>query len=87
MTTAYVEVRSQPAPGSWPKQGPDTYVTVQIVPQGATRLSCLNRSVAKKRGIILINCGEGYRNRQATTRSMLGAAKDKANYIAEAINS
>ena len=74
MNTAYLEVRTQPARGTWPRQGPDTYVTVQIVPDGQERLRCLNRSVAKKRGIELVYIGEGYWQRQKTLKSALGAA-------------
>lgn len=85
--TAHVSIRSQPAKGTWPKQGPDTYVMVQLVPRGVQPLLCLNRRVASRRGIALIYCGEGYRERQATTRSMLGAAIAKAKAIEEAINS
>jgi hypothetical protein len=84
---AYTEVRSQSPKGTWPKSGPDTYVMVQIVPPGVQKLISLNRKVAKKRGIVLIYCGQGYRERQATARSMLSMAKAKARRITEAINS
>jgi len=84
--TAYVEIRSQSAKGTWPAQGPDTYVTVQVVPEGVKPLKVLNRSVAVKRGIKLIYCGEGYSTRCETTRSALGAAISEANQIAKRIN-
>ena len=86
MKTAYVEIRSQSAKGSWPHQGPDTRVRVQVVPDGVERLACLDRRVATKRRIELIYCGEGYYNRQATTRSALGAAIAEAEEIANKIN-
>ena len=35
--TAYLEVRTQKQVGTWPRCGPDTYVAVQIVPDGAER--------------------------------------------------
>jgi len=84
--TAYVEVRSQNAKGTWPSRGPDTYVTVQVVPEGVERLKCLNYRVAEKRGIKLIYVGEGYRERQKTARSALGAAIAEAKRIAAEIN-
>jgi len=85
--TAMVEVRSQPALGSWPNQGPDTYVAVQVVPLGVEPLSVLNRSHAALRGIKLLYCGEGYRTRQATNRSALGSALKLAYELADTINS
>jgi hypothetical protein len=86
--TAYVEVRSQSPKGSSSGgfSGPDTYVAVQVVPEGVTPLTTLNRNVASKRGIKIIYCGEGYSNRQATPRSMLRQAKAEAQQIAEKIN-
>ena len=88
MKTAFVEVRSQHSKGSSSSRfgGPDTYVMVQVVPDGVEPLSCLNHRVAKKRGIELIYCGEGYSNRQETTRSMLGGALAEAKRIANEIN-
>ncbi len=86
MMKAYVEIRSQSAKGSWPRQGPDTYVAVQIVPKGQTPLTVLNSRVAEKRGIEIIQCGEGYRDRQATSRSMLRQAIAKAEAIVEETN-
>jgi len=82
MKTAYVEIRSQRPKGTWPSQGPDTYVAVQIVPAGVARLKCLNRRAAEARGIEIVYCGEGYSNRCATTRSMLGAAIAAADRLA-----
>ena len=83
--TAYVEIRSQSPKGSWPAQGPDTYVAVQIVPEGETHLSVLNRHVAANRGIEIVHCGEGYRSRTGPT-SMLGKAKKEATELAASIN-
>ena len=84
--TAYVEVRSQPTKGKGWATGPDTYVAVQIVPEGVEKLIVLNSSVAAKRGIEIIQCGEGYSSRCKTTRSMLGAALIEADRVAANIN-
>ena len=84
--TAYVEVRSQKARGTWPNSGPDTYVAVQVVPKGVEPLKQLNHRVAELRGIEVIHCGEGYSSRCATTRSALGAALAEANEVADQIN-
>ena len=86
MKTAHVEIRSQHAKGIWPSSGPNTYVAVQVVPDGVNRLIYLNHKVAKSRGIKIIYCGEGYGNRRETTRSALGAAIAEANKIADEIN-
>lgn len=83
---AYLEIRSQNAKGTWPRRGPDTYVSVQIVPAGVIRLKQLNRKIAKNRGIILVYCGEGYYNRRNTNKSMLGKALQKAERIVQALN-
>lgn len=84
--TAYVEVRTQPTKGRGWAAGPDTYVAVQVVPEGVEKLNALNHVVAKKRGIEIIQCGEGYSSRCKTERSMLGAALAEANRIADEIN-
>ncbi len=86
--TAYVEIRSQHSRGSGSSMfgGPDTYVSVQIVPDGVARLTTLNCRNAKLRGIELIYCGEGYKDRQATIRSALGSAIVEAHRIANEIN-
>ncbi len=86
MKTAYVEVRSQSPQGTWPHQGPDTYVSVQVVPLGVSRLISLNHRAAKLRGIEIIHCGEGYRENQKSGRSMLSVAIAKAKEIAAKIN-
>ena len=83
--TAYVEVRSQPAKGTWPRQGPDTYVAVQVVPEGVQRLKALNHIAAAKRGIEIVHCGEGYHDRTGP-RSALGVAIAEAHAIADRIN-
>jgi hypothetical protein len=85
---AYIEIRSQHSRGSSANMfgGPDTYVAVQVVPEGVDRLRCLNSTVAANRGIKIIYCGEGYRKNCMTSRSMLGRAIDKAESIANKIN-
>jgi hypothetical protein len=80
---AYIEERSQHSKGSWPRSGPDRYVAVQIVPDNVEPLICLNRTVAAKRGIKIIYCGEGYSDRDKTDRSMLNQARQKALKIKE----
>ena len=84
--TATAEIRQQPTKGRWPRQGPDTYVMVQVIPRGATPLVALNRHNAALRGIKLVYCGEGYALRQQTNRSMLGAALEKAKRLTNLIN-
>ena len=85
MATAYVEVRCQPAKGTWPAQGPDKYVAVQVVPEGVERLKTLNASAAEKRGIRIIYIGQGYWNRRGPT-SALGIAIAEAKKVADQIN-
>ncbi len=86
--TAYVEIRSQHSKKSSPNGfgGPDTYISVQVVPDGVERLKVLNKRAAKERGIELIYCGEGYSNRVATNQSMLNQARAEAERIATEIN-
>lgn len=84
---AYIEERSQHARGTWPHSGPDTYVAVQIVPDGVEPLQYLNRRAAERRGIEIIYCGEGYRNRCGSGRSRLDRARMKAAMIADQVNS
>lgn len=86
MCTAYVEVRAISAKGNWPHRGPETGVYVQIVPDGEQRLKVLNRKVAKKRGIIIIDCGSGYRQRSTSPKSMYSQAVAKAEKIVDSIN-
>lgn len=86
MCEAYLETRQQHTKGSWPRQGPDTYVSVQVVPDGVERLIVLNRRTAAIRGIKLIYCGQGYQDRCKTDRSTLGAAIVKAQHIVNIIN-
>jgi hypothetical protein len=85
MAKAFVEIRKQSPKGRFPRCGPDTYVSVQIVPQGKKRLVYLNRKVAEKRGIVLLYCGQGYEKNQGP-RSMLGKAIRQADRIASEIN-
>jgi hypothetical protein len=70
-----LEVRSQKSRGSGHGKfgGPDTYVAVQVVPNGVEPLQALNRDVAKKRGIEIHYFGEGY-NQHKGPRSALGRA-------------
>lgn len=84
---AYVEIRQQHSRGGSSSRwgGPDTYVAVQVVPEGVKRLKVLNHNHAAQRGIKIIYCGEGYGNRCKTERSMLGAAIAKAERIADRI--
>jgi len=85
--TARVEVRSQKSVGrAGSFGGPDTYVAVQVIPEGVEPLRQLNHAVAAKRGIEIIYCGEGYSDRCKTSRSMLGSAKAEAQRIADEIN-
>ena len=84
--TAYLETRSQSAKGKWPRQGPDTYVVVQVVPKGVERLEVLNKLVAAKRGIELLHIGEGYYKNQGP-RSALGAAIRLGQKTVDEINS
>lgn len=86
MTKAYVEIRSQSPRGTWPKQGPDTYVAVQVVPDGQQRLRVLNHKVAAKRGIEIIVVGDGYSEHRGPT-SFLGQAIAEAEELAASINS
>lgn len=81
--TAIVCVRSQHSVGSSSGGfgGPDRYVAVQIVPPGVEPLQCLRRDVARKRGIELRYCGEGYWKNDGP-RSMLGKALATAHEIA-----
>ena len=85
--TAYVEVRSQHSIGSSGGGfgGPDTYVAVQIVPEGQEPLKALNRKVAAMRGIKIVYCGEGYQKDRGP-RSMLGRAIARADEIAADVN-
>lgn len=86
MVKAYLETRTIGARGTWPHRGPDRGVFVQIVPDGEVPLKVLNRKVAQKRGIIIINCGVGYYNRCTKSNSMYNIAVTKAEKIVEAIN-
>lgn len=86
MKTAYLEIRSQGAKGTFPKSGPDTYVAVQVVPEGIEPLRYLNHRVAAKRGIEIIRIGEGYSSRQKTTRSALGSAIAEGRRLVTKIN-
>lgn len=87
MKRAYVEIRSQHSRGgSNGFGGPDTYVAVQVVPEGVEKLKCLNLEAAERRGIEIIHCGEGYSKHQATSRSMLRQAIARAESTAHEIN-
>tara|TARA_R100000808_G_scaffold930_5_gene4480 strand:- start:1028 stop:1483 length:456 start_codon:yes stop_codon:yes gene_type:complete len=58
---AHVESRYQKArTGLSGFHGPDAYVSLQIVPEGAEPLESLQAHAAKNRGIHLIYLGEGY---------------------------
>lgn len=83
---AFVEKRSQKSVGRWPKCGPDTYIAVQIVPDGVERLTSLRSDIAAKRGIEIIRIGEGYSSHTGP-RSSLGKAMAEAKAFAEFFNS
>ena len=82
---AIIEKRSQKSSGKWPKQGPDHYVAVQIVPDGVEPLTALRTDVAAKRGIQIIRCGEFY-GHSTGPRSRYAAAMAEAQQIAEKYN-
>lgn len=82
---AYIETRRQKAKGKWPKQGPDTYVAVQIVPDGVEPLKYLNYKVAAVRGIKIKIFGEGY-SENSGPKSMLGIALKEAKNFVEKFN-
>lgn len=84
--TAYLEVRSQHAKGrSKMFHGPDTYVAVQIVPEGVERLYALNDSHARSRGIEIRKFGEGY-GEHTGPNSMLGRAIERAEQFVKEFN-
>jgi len=70
-----VEIRGQHSRGSSGGGfgGPDTYVAVQIVPDGVDPLKVLREDIAAKRGIAIKYFGTGY-FRHAGPRSSLGKA-------------
>ena len=82
---AIIEKRSQKPSGKWPKQGPDHYVAVQIVPEGVEPLTALRTDVATKRGIEIIRCGEFY-GHSTGPRSKYAAAMARAEEIAADYN-
>jgi len=84
---AFVEVRSQHSKGSSSKMfgGPDTYVAVQVVPDGQEPLRCLNKLAAERRGIKIFYVGEGY-SKNTGPKSSLGRAIQEAEKIANHIN-
>lgn len=84
---AFVEIRSQHSVGGASNRfgGPDTYIAVQVVPDGVQPLKQLRQSVALKRGIRIIHCGEGYRKNDGP-RSAYGQALAIAETIAQRVN-
>jgi len=82
---AIIEKRSQNPSGRWPKQGPDHYIAVQIVPDGVEPLTALRNDVATKRGIEIIRCGEFY-GHSTGPRSKYAAAMAAAKEIAAKYN-
>ena len=82
---AQTEQRGQHAVGTWPRQGPDQYIAVQVVPEGSEPLRCLSAVAARRRNIQIIQCGEGYQGSDGP-RSRLGAALEVADQIEWAIN-
>ena len=85
MKTAYVEIRGQHSLDERWQGGPDTYVAVQIVPDGVERLKTLNRKIAERRGIEIRRIGEGYSEHRGP-KSSLGKAIARAEKIAQEIN-
>lgn len=84
---AYLEVRSQKSKGSGLGRfgGPDTYVAVQIVPDGVEKLYALDERSARKRGIQIKYFGEGYHN-HCGPRSRLGRALAEAKEFVQSYN-
>jgi len=82
---AIIEKRSQKPSGKWPKQGPDAYIAVQIVPDGVEPLTALRTDVAAKRGIEIVRCGEYY-SKSTGPRSKYAAAMAEAQQIAANYN-
>ena len=82
---AIIEWRTQKRRGSWPKQGPDCYCTVQVVPQGVNPLKVLRSDHAAKRGIEIIYVGEAYGQFRGS-RSRWKIVNDEAKEIANKIN-
>lgn len=62
----------------------DSSVTVQVVPEGTTRLRRLDRLAAARLGITLIFCGSGDERRGP--RSKFQVAIREATVIAKSIN-
>ena len=84
---AIVEVRTQHSTGSGTGKfgGPELYVAVQIVPEGVEPLKALQGPAAKRRGIEIVYCGEGY-GRSRGPRSAFGRAMAAAEKLADEIN-
>jgi hypothetical protein len=82
---AIIEKRSQKPSGRWPKQGPDHYIAVQIVPDGVEPLTALRDDVAENRGIEIVRCGEYY-SKSTGPRSKYAAAMAAAKEIAANYN-
>ena len=84
MNTYQIIVRGQkPKTGRSGEHGPDTYVAILTVPDGAVIPDVLNRHVLAKRGIGIDQIGEGY-SRHRGPRSMLGQAIALAEEIVRA---
>lgn len=58
------------------------YVAVQLVPEGVEPLEALRADLAERRGIQIVQCGEGYR-RNDGPRSALGRARAEAERVVE----
>jgi hypothetical protein len=82
-----VEVRSQKSKGAGRNKfgGPDTYIAVQVVPEGVTRLAVLNEKIARKRGIVIRFFGEVYYQHQGP-RSRYAHTLARAQAYADEIN-
>jgi hypothetical protein len=82
---AFFETRSQRSRHSHGKVfgGPDTYVAVQIVPEGVEPLDSLQRAAAKRRGIQLLYFGEGYRQHDGPSSRLGKAIAQAKTFIKE----
>ena len=85
---AYVKVRSSQHAKRGRRSGftgPDTYVAVQVVPDGELALHCLDDRVARKKGILIVRFGAGCRLHD-DPRSALGLALAEARAYAADVN-
>ena len=86
-TKAIVVERTQKSVGSTNTKfgGPDVYVVVLLVPEGAIVPKVLNEKVLKMRNIVMKYIGEGY-SKHTGPSSALGKARSEAIRFAEEHN-